>query len=295
MLSNWTEVRTAYYVARLGTVSAAADALGLHRATVLRHIDLVENELGEKLFLRHAQGYTPTEAGRELMLAAQGAEERFGMVEARIRAQAQIKAGDLVLTSMPVVAPQLMGAILAFIEAHPGVTVRHVATGRSLKLEKGEAHVAVRSAPIAEEPDNVVQPFTAFTLGLFGSRTYFARRGAPASVDDLKTHAFVAPELSESSAASRGFEDQICEFAPREAVVFRSTDIAAVDSAIEAGVGLGFMPLFVADSRQDLVRVLPGQVSARGELKIVTHVDFHRAARVQALIQALKAAAPADT
>ena len=47
----------------MGTVSGAAQALGVHHATVIRHIDALEGRLGVKLFQRHARGYTPTEAG----------------------------------------------------------------------------------------------------------------------------------------------------------------------------------------------------------------------------------------
>ena len=45
-MSLLIEIRTAYFIAKLGTVSAAADALGVHRATVMRRIDLLEAELG---------------------------------------------------------------------------------------------------------------------------------------------------------------------------------------------------------------------------------------------------------
>jgi len=36
-MDQWDELHTAYWVARLGTVSAAAERLGVHRATVVRH------------------------------------------------------------------------------------------------------------------------------------------------------------------------------------------------------------------------------------------------------------------
>ena len=58
-MDNWMAVRTALYVARLGTVSAAAKDLEIHRATVIRHIDELEQEVGGKLFQRHARGYRP--------------------------------------------------------------------------------------------------------------------------------------------------------------------------------------------------------------------------------------------
>ena len=35
-IKDWNQVRTAYHVARLGTVSAAAEFLGVHHATVIR-------------------------------------------------------------------------------------------------------------------------------------------------------------------------------------------------------------------------------------------------------------------
>jgi DNA-binding transcriptional LysR family regulator len=63
-MDNWDEIRTAYQVARMGTVSGAAEVLGVHHATVIRHIDALEAALGAKLFQRHARGYTATEAGR---------------------------------------------------------------------------------------------------------------------------------------------------------------------------------------------------------------------------------------
>ena len=53
-INDWNQVRTAYHVARLGIVSAAAKFLGLHHATVIRQVRNLEEELGHKLFHRPA-------------------------------------------------------------------------------------------------------------------------------------------------------------------------------------------------------------------------------------------------
>ena len=37
VMEHWNEIRTAYQVAKQGTVSGAADVLGVHHATVIRH------------------------------------------------------------------------------------------------------------------------------------------------------------------------------------------------------------------------------------------------------------------
>ena len=84
-VANWDEIRTAYHVARLGTVSGAAEVLGVHHATVIRHIDALEERLGSKLFQRHARGYTATEAGNDLLLVAQTTDDQFTQLAGRIR------------------------------------------------------------------------------------------------------------------------------------------------------------------------------------------------------------------
>ena len=56
-MDNWDEIRTAFQVARIGTVSGAAEILRVHHATVIRHIDALEQRLGVKLFQRHARGF----------------------------------------------------------------------------------------------------------------------------------------------------------------------------------------------------------------------------------------------
>ena len=65
-MENWTEIKTAYLLGKLGTVSATAEAIGVHRATIIRRVESLEQELGGKLFQRHDKGYTPTEFGIQL-------------------------------------------------------------------------------------------------------------------------------------------------------------------------------------------------------------------------------------
>ena len=69
-MDNWGEVRTAFQVALHGTVSGAAEALGVHHATVIRRIDALEAQLGTRLFQRHPRGYALTEPGQALLQVA---------------------------------------------------------------------------------------------------------------------------------------------------------------------------------------------------------------------------------
>ena len=99
-MNEWSEVKTAYEVARLGTVSAAADELGVHRATVLRHIDALEGRLGVKLFIRNARGYLLTDSGKDLLRVAQVTDEQFSHFVQRIKGHSNELSGDFIITSL---------------------------------------------------------------------------------------------------------------------------------------------------------------------------------------------------
>ncbi len=99
-MDNWDQIRTAYNMARVGTVSGAADVLGVHHATVIRHIDALEERLGVKLFQRHARGYTATEAGEDLLRVAQATDDQFSQLASRIKGQGNDVDGELVVTSL---------------------------------------------------------------------------------------------------------------------------------------------------------------------------------------------------
>ena len=152
MMDNWDEIRTAYQVARLGTVSAAADVLGVHHATVIRHIDALEGRLGVKLFQRHARGYTATEAGEDLMRVGQATDDQFGQLEGRIKGRGSDVSGELVITSLDSIAPLLSPVLVEFQELYPDLLIRYLTDERVFRLEYGEAHVAVRAGSPPQEP-----------------------------------------------------------------------------------------------------------------------------------------------
>jgi DNA-binding transcriptional LysR family regulator len=157
-MDNWDEIRTAYQVARMGTVSGAAEVLGVHHATVIRHIDALEAALGAKLFQRHARGYTATEAGQDLLSVAGVADDQFTQLAGRIKGRGDEVTGDLIVTSLGALSPLLVPTIAAFQERHPDLRVRLISDTRLFRLEYGEAHVAIRAGKLPDQPDNVVQP-----------------------------------------------------------------------------------------------------------------------------------------
>ena len=286
-IDTWDEIRTAYQVARLGTVSGAAEVLGVHHATVIRHIDALEKRLGTRLFQRHARGYTATEAGRDLLSVAQTTEEQFGQLASRIKGQGEVVAGELVVTSITGIAGLLTPILAGFQDTHPGVVVRYLTDMRVFRLDYGEAHVAIRAGAAPQEPDNVVQPLAQMRNGLYAAQSYVARHGLPESVEALAGHRFVSVDSLENRAP---FYVWLRENVPADCVSWRVTEAASVEAALRAGAGLAFHPAYLAEGDPDLVEVMPARPEWSAPLWIVTHVDLHRTLKVQSFLAALKAA-----
>ncbi len=285
-MENWDEIRTAYQVVRSGTVSGAAEALGVHHATVIRHIDALETRLGTKLFQRHARGYTPTEEGRDLARIAETTDTQFNQLQARLRGGGAQVSGELRVTSLVSTAPLMVDVLTGFQEKYPDVTVMYHSEDRVLRLEYGEAHVAVRAGDIPQEPDNVVQPFLQAKVGLYASQAYIDKYGKPGNIEDARKHRFVGPTEDMNRAP---FFRWINQEVPKENIVFRSRDTRVQQQAIIAGIGIGFVEDGQARNEESLVLVVPPLEEWVTQLWLVTHVDLHRTAKVQAFLSYLKA------
>ncbi len=284
-MKNWDEVKTAYQVAKLGTVSGAADALGIHHATVIRHIDSLEARLNVKLFQRHPRGYSATEAGSDLLRVAQATAEQFQQLSGRIRGHASDISGDLIVTSLVENATLLLEAVVSFQSIHPNICVRYHTDERPFRLEYGEAHVALRAGPMPNEPDNIAQRIYSQQMALFASDSYIDQHGTPRDISDLSRHRFVAHDNADYKAP---FNRWLRAHVATEQIVFRSTNLQLLEQAVLSGAGIGFLNLRDCKKYQKIQRILPMQKEWASPLWLVTHVDLHRTAKVQAFLDHVK-------
>lgn len=284
-MDNWDEIRTAYNVARIGTVSGAAEVLGVHHATVIRHIDALEERLGVRLFQRHARGYTPTEAGDDLLRVAQATDDQFSQLAGRIKGQGDAVSGELVVTSLGGLSHMLVPVLAEFQLEYPDLIVRYLTGDRLFRLEYGEAHVAIRAGSVPDQPDNVVQPFLKQKFALYASEAYIARHGRPDDVSGYDQHRFVGSDDAKSRAP---FYRWMRENVPAECIVFRSGDVHAMRRAIQSGIGIGFMSQLHAAELGGLVEIHAPMEEWLAPLWLVTHMDLHRTTKVQAFLTFLK-------
>jgi DNA-binding transcriptional LysR family regulator len=282
-IESWDEIRTAWQVARAGTVSGAAEALGVHHATVIRHIDALETRLGVKLFQRHARGYTLTEAGEALAQVGRVTEEQFAQLANKLSGAGNGISGELVITTIPALAPVLHPALERLARDYPELTLRLRTERKVLRLEYGEAHISVRAGTKPSEPDNVVQELMDLRVALYASPSYVERYGLPKTDADLARHRFVSEEGEDARAP---YVRWLSEMTPKPHLAFRSNDAAECQAAVMRGLGLGF--LYGPYVTKDLIEVMPPRPEWSATAWLVTHVDLHRTAKVQVAVAAIK-------
>ena len=84
-----------------GSVTAAADRLGLSQPAVSKSLKLLETELGVRLFRRGAKGLQPTDEGRSLYLEAARLTESFSHLEGYAQGLARLEHARLEISCIP--------------------------------------------------------------------------------------------------------------------------------------------------------------------------------------------------
>ncbi|ACA16926.1 transcriptional regulator, LysR family [Methylobacterium sp. 4-46] len=288
---QWDDYRFALAVFRAGTVSAAARLLGVDHATVIRRIDRLERQLGERLFHRRASGYVATQAGQAVAATADAVESAIingqslvGRSAARLTGTVRIGAPDGFGSTF--LAPRLTG----LVERHPDLDIQLVATARLFSLSKREADIAI-GLSLPREGRIVGRKLTDYALKLYAAPSYLRAAPPIESRRDLERHRFVGyieellytPELDYLRQVSSGIGARL-----------RSANVIAQLHAVAAGIGLAVLPCFMAAGRPDLVCVLPREVVLTRSFWLLMHADSRDLARVRAVAEHIYAVVERD-
>lgn len=282
-MDKWTEFKTAYRLAKLGTLTATADDLGIHRTTVMRHIDVLEQTLGIKLFQRNDKGYIATESGRELMRLGEITDLQFSQFANKAKIKEEVLEGTLKITCVNELTVYLIPAMKKFRSLHPKISFEILADARMFDLEYGEADLAIRTGPKPQTLDNIVLPFATFDLAFCAHRSYIAEHGLP-TAENFREHKFIAvserfPHLP--------WNEWIYEQAGEENIVLRSASQQVMNFALHGGQGISIYSKQAILQHPELVEL---QLGAEWTLNtwILVHRDIIHIPKVKHFIEVLK-------
>lgn len=287
---DWALWRSFLAVADTGSLSAAARALGLTQPTVGRHIDMLEAEVGQTLFLRTPQGLSVTETAALLVPEARAMQLTAESLARRAASAPDAGVGTLRIAASHVVGAEVLPLALApLLAEHRGLAVELALSNDSADLLRREADLAIRMVR-PSQGSLVARRLGPVPIGLFAHRAYLDRAGRPARPEDLTDHVLIGPDADPSALA--GFEVFGAILGPRN-LRLRTDSEAAQIASIRAGLGIGPMQAGVAARDPMLEPVLPDAVSWALDAWLVLHDDLRRLPMLRLLADHLSTVLPA--
>jgi DNA-binding transcriptional LysR family regulator len=281
----WDDFRLVQSIAHFRSLGGAAEALSLNHSTVFRRLNSVEEQLGIRIFERARSGYLLTSAGEEMVALAQKMGEAIVDFERRIAGQDVRPSGELRVTTTDTIFSHLIAPIYcAFRARYPEITLDFVIDNRALNLSRRDADVAIRAA--IDPPETLVgRKVATLNWGVFVAQ----RLVDEGLVDPAATAALLAPPtrwigLGEPLHAIAGARWLAANVSP-ECFGVKVNNVASMGAAIEAGLGIGCLPCFMAQDKAALIRLLDFHPSSETGLWVLTHPDLKRSARVRAFLE----------
>lgn len=282
-MDKWNEVRTAYKLAKLGTLSATAEDIGVHRSTVMRHIDTLEEYLGVTLFQRNDKGYIPTEAGLDIMRLGEVTDNHFSQLPTRLKSKEQALTGKLTITIVSELAAAIMPVVYEYQQQHPAMAVEIIGDLRNFNLQYGEADIAIRAGDKPTTPDNVVLPLFETELVLMAHQNYLQRHGMPEQ-GNFSGHRFVA--LNQRPPHLR-WNEWIYQNIAADNIVVSGSAQQIVTQAIMTACGIGALPRQMLNNNRQL-KEIPFDSQWQIAAWILVHRDMMAMPKVKKFIEILQ-------
>ncbi len=266
-MNDWDDLRFFLAVARSGTISGAAQELGVNHSTVARRINAYEKKNAVRLFERLPNGYVMTQAAENIYRYALDVEERTLAIERELFGRDARLQGRLCITAFHgLVNPFLLPHLQRFRERYPEIDLELHVTTEVRDLGAREADIAIRGTP--RPPDHLVGRNVAnFARAIYSSQKYQARGPHRPEVILWRDE----PQLP----------DWVVSHFPDARVALRADDIVTIRTAVKEGLGLALMPCWVADTEPELLRLnLDVEPSVWG-LWVLIHADLRMTARVR--------------
>ncbi|MGB1090757.1 MAG: LysR family transcriptional regulator [Oceanobacter sp.] len=279
---HWDDLRVAWLVAETGSLTRAADQLGLNHSTVLRRVGRLEESLGAKLFIRHQRGYQLTDAGQLMLKSMRPIASDIQRLHNGLSVLEQEPSGTLRITTVSDFSQVFAPMLHAFRDRHSHIRVQVLATDDYVPLSSGDAHVAIRMGDQPKEPDLIARPIMPMKMEYFATDAYINRYGKPSSLAEINQHYWVIP--SGKKQKLNGIR-QLVEELDQNRIVFQSNSFSDIYSAIQEGMGIGpidGLQRFVG-SATPLRKISLGINGPDSIMWFVYHKDMRGSARIKAL------------
>ncbi|MGV6487660.1 LysR substrate-binding domain-containing protein [Stenotrophomonas bentonitica] len=280
-------LRSFLRVAELGSFTAAAEQLGLPKASVSLAVQRLEAEVGVQLLHRTTRRVRLTADGAQFQQRARDLLDDMEDLQGMFRRDTQLKGRLRVDMSSGLARQLVIPHLPDFLARHPGLEIELSGTDRRVDLVREGFDCVVRVGPL-DDNTLVARPLGVMHIVNCASPAYLAARGMPYSLEDLSHHALVhyVGTLGQRSPGFEYHDGQAYRSVPmRGAITVNSGE--AYSAAALAGLGIIQVPRLgarVALAAGTLVEVLPACVAEPMPVTLLYAQRRHLPRRVAAFM-----------
>ena len=278
---DWDKLRIFHAVADAGSLTHAGDTLHLSQSAVSRQIRALEESLNTVLFHRHARGLILTEQGELLFDATKTMNKRIDAAAARIRDSEEEVFGELrVTTTTGIGTIWLAPRLYKLYETYPDLKIDLMMEERVLDLPMREADVAIRMKE-PSQADLIRKRLMFVRIGLYATREYIARHGAPETLDDMKNHRLIFQNpKSPQVLAGQNLVRELMTYEIGSTLTVNNY-FGVLQAAIH-NLGIGMLPDYVTHAIDTMVRVLPDVESMEVPVYLAYPEELRHSKRIEA-------------
>ena len=288
---DWSSLRDFLALSELGSISAAARALGVSQPALSRRLQKLEEALDVELFVRSQRGMRLTAAGERVRALAQ----RMQDAAQHIPSAADL-GHDRVSGVVRISAPEarlgtdwLQRALLPLRESCPEILIELTVDNQLTDLGQRQADIALRLVK-PTDPALTARKVASVAWGLYAASGYLRSRARITTPADLREHDLLVYEQGQDTRQTQWLERY--DLANR--IVLRANSIDAIYAAARAGWGVALLPIFSAQRTTQLDLVLAKPLERSMSLWLVTHADLRKSRRIRTVFRLLAQAFERD-
>lgn len=286
---NWDGMRYLLALKRQGSALGAAKFLHVSHQTVSRKLTSLENSLGACLLDRSGTTWRLTVAGESTARHAGIMEKEMQSAVRLARTEVNGMRGKVRITTASIGFEHfLMPALKKLMQLYPEIEFEIILDKASKEIQTGCFDIAIRFTK--SPPEHLI--------GTNAGPINFKFCGAPQQIHALDEACsanipFKLPLILLGNA-HLDTSEWIGNHIDRESLVLRVSDIAALTSAIQNGLGSGYMPELLTKSNIELVesRYMPTYTPI--DVWILRHQDSRQSEKIGIICKMLQASI-ADT
>jgi molybdate transport repressor ModE-like protein len=242
LLWDSTRLRLLVEVERRGSVSGAAQAVGIGQSSASEHLRLLETAAGQRLVERNGRGSRLTEAGRVLASSARQALATLAAGEEEAQALAGLAGGTIHIGASTTPGVYLLPDTLGcFRRDHPrvAVEVEIAATGEILeRLLAGRIQLALVGETTVDERVEL-EPFLADEIVGVAKPGLLKIQNGKAKAGAVTKETLLVRE--QNSSTRQVTERELGEAGVRPASIWELDSSEAIKRAAREGLGVAFL------------------------------------------------------